>query len=86
MSRDINVTQRTQRIHIAPSTGSVTVENAGPIGPGGPLTSLIQTGAGSPEGVVTADPGVLYLNTSGGASTTLYVKESGVGNTGWVAK
>lgn len=44
------------------------------------------TGAGSPNGVVTAPPGSLYSNTSGGASTTLYVKESGAGNTGWVAK
>lgn len=44
------------------------------------------TGAGSPEGVVTAVPGSIYSNTSGGAGTTLYVKESGTGNTGWVAK
>lgn len=44
------------------------------------------SGTGSPEGVVTANPGALYTNKSGGASTTLYVKESGTGNTGWVAK
>lgn len=43
-------------------------------------------GSGSPEGSVTANPGSIYLNTAGGASTTLYVKESGGGNTGWVAK
>jgi hypothetical protein len=43
-------------------------------------------GAGSPEGVVTAVPGKLYTDTGGGAGTTLYVKESGTGNTGWVAK
>jgi hypothetical protein len=43
-------------------------------------------GTGSPEGVVTARPGSIYLNKSGGASTTLYVKESGTSNTGWVAK
>ena len=43
-------------------------------------------GAGSPEGVVTAPVGSLYTNRSGGAITTLYVKESGVGNTGWIAK
>jgi hypothetical protein len=46
----------------------------------------IRFGAGSPEGVVTAPPGSLYLNTSGGAGTSLYVKESGSGNTGWVGK
>jgi len=41
---------------------------------------------GSPEGVITAPVGKLFLRTDGGLSTTLYVKESGTGNTGWVAK
>jgi hypothetical protein len=44
------------------------------------------TGSGSPNGVVTAPVGTLYTDSAGGASTTLYVKESGSGNTGWVAK
>ena len=43
-------------------------------------------GTGSPESVVTAPVGSLYSRTDGGAGTTLYVKESGIGNTGWVAK
>lgn len=43
-------------------------------------------GTGSPEGVVTAPIGALYTRTDGGAGTTLYVKESGTGNTGWVGK
>lgn len=43
-------------------------------------------GTGSPEGVVTANVGSLYSRTDGGAGTSLYVKESGTGNTGWVAK
>ena len=43
-------------------------------------------GAGSPEGVVTGIVGDIYTRTDGGAGTTLYVKESGTGNTGWVAK
>lgn len=42
-------------------------------------------GDGSPEGVVTAPPGSLFLNKQGGASTELYAKESGTGNTGWKA-
>jgi hypothetical protein len=42
-------------------------------------------GSGSPEGVVTAPVGAIYQRTDGGASTTLYVKESGTGNTGWKA-
>jgi hypothetical protein len=41
---------------------------------------------GSPEGVVSASVGSMYTDKSGGTGTTLYVKESGSGNTGWVAK
>lgn len=44
------------------------------------------SGAGTPEGAVTAPVGSLYTRTDGGAATTLYVKESGTGNTGWVGK
>ena len=44
------------------------------------------TGTGTPQSVVTAPVGSLFTRTDGGANTTLYVKESGAGNTGWVAK
>jgi hypothetical protein len=50
-----------------------------------PIGTFI-TGSGSPEGNITAPIASLYTNTSGGASTTLYVKTSGTGNTGWTAK
>jgi hypothetical protein len=43
-------------------------------------------GYGTPEGAVKADIGALFLRKDGGANTTLYVKESGTGDTGWVAK
>jgi hypothetical protein len=43
------------------------------------------TVSGTPEGAVTAPVGSLFLRTDGGTGTTLYVKESGTGNTGWVA-
>ena len=43
-------------------------------------------GNGSPEGVVIANVGSLYCRIDGGVGTTLYVKEAGVSNTGWVAK
>jgi len=44
-------------------------------------------GVGSPEGVVTANIGCIFINTNGGAGTTLWVKESGLGTkTGWTAK
>lgn len=44
------------------------------------------SGVGSPESAVTAPVGSIYSRTDGGAGTTLYVKESGAGSTGWVAK
>lgn len=47
---------------------------------------LWRTGTGSPENVVTASVGSMYTNVAGGAGTTLYVKESGSGSTGWIAK
>ena len=48
-------------------------------------------GINAPEGVVTADIGTIYLKRNGGAfnsgtSITLYIKETGIGNTGWVIK
>jgi hypothetical protein len=43
-------------------------------------------GTGTPESAVTGVVGDLFMRTDGGANTTLYVKESGTGNTGWIAK
>lgn len=43
-------------------------------------------GSGSPESVLSASVGSTYRRTDGGSGTTFYVKESGTGNTGWVAK
>lgn len=48
--------------------------------------NTISSGTNTPEGAVAAFVGSLFLRTNGGANTTLYVKESGTGNTGWVAK
>ncbi len=53
------------------STTSTTTQSSG----GG------LAGAGSPEGVTTADPGQTYLDTSNGF---FYAKQSGTGNTGWL--
>jgi hypothetical protein len=47
----------------------------------------LPVGAGVPNGNVIGKIGDLYINTNGGAGTTLWVKESGSGtNTGWVGK
>jgi len=44
------------------------------------------TGFATPENVIVAKIGSLYLRQDGGAATSLYVKESGTGATGWIAK
>lgn len=43
-------------------------------------------GSADPEGAIVAPIGRLYIRTTGGVGTTLYVKESGSGSTGWSAK
>lgn len=50
------------------------------------LGSVPLTGTGSPEGVVSAPVGRIFTRTDGGVGSTLYVKETGSGNTGWSAK
>lgn len=50
----------------------------------GPNGQAFTAGSGSPESVVTATVGSLYLRTDGAGGTCLYVKETGSGNTGWV--
>jgi len=42
-------------------------------------------GRNAPEGAVTAPPGSTFRNLNGGVGTTLYVKRSGTGPTGWFA-
>lgn len=54
-------------------------------GAAGTAVTSWTTGTGSPEGAVTASIGSIFSRVNGGAATTLYVKESGTGNTGWVA-
>jgi hypothetical protein len=44
----------------------------------------LHSSTGSPEGVFSADPGSLYQRSDGGVGTTLYVKGTGTGTTGWV--
>lgn len=73
-----------------PDYGAVTenfaMQGNGSLRIGTSGSPFIQSGSGSPEGVVTAPVGSLFMRTNGGANTTLYVKESGSGNTGWVGK
>lgn len=50
------------------------------------LNDLFLFGAGSPEGSVSATPGKIYLNLTGGAGETLWVKETGNESVGWTRK
>lgn len=43
------------------------------------------SGVGTPEASVAAGVGSLYMRTDGGADTSVYRKESGSADTGWVA-
>lgn len=63
----------------------LVIKPSGVVAPQG-TTCHIYSGRGSPETVVTAEPGSIYLNVAGGANTSLYVKELGSDNTGWVGK
>ena len=68
-------------------TGTINIEGKDKLfvslngGPG------LYSGTGSPEGVVAANQGSIYIREDGAASTILYVKTTGpVYNTGWVEK
>lgn len=63
--------------------GSFRVQGKTEFSAGGPTDSK---GAGSPEASLIAPIGSTYRRTDGGAGTSFYVKESGTGSTGWVAK
>lgn len=48
--------------------------------------SKIYSNGATPESAITAPIGSLCINSAGGAGTTLYIKELGTGNTGWIGK
>lgn len=52
---------------------------------GGAWVFIEGWGTGSPEGAVSAGVGAVWHRTDGGSGTSIYVKESGSGSTGWVA-
>ncbi|MGM1896915.1 glycosyl hydrolase family 28-related protein [Bacillus cereus group sp. BceL078] len=43
-------------------------------------------GSGSPEGIYNAPVGSEFIRSDGGPGTSRYIKESGVGNIGWIPK
>jgi len=62
------------------------VANASGLHIGDSTAPTMTSGAGSPEGVVAAVVGSVFMRTDGGTGTSMYVKEAGTGNTGWAPK
>lgn len=52
----------------------------------GKMNIAAYKGIGSPEGIVAAPVGSVYLREDGTQGNTLWVKESGTGNCGWSRK
>lgn len=76
----VNYTQNIVRGALSPSSSVIRTRSL-PVGDVG-----FAWGNGSPEGVVSAPVGTLYMRRDGGSGTVFYVKEGGgTGNTGWVA-
>ncbi|MGO4247981.1 glycosyl hydrolase family 28-related protein [Paenarthrobacter sp. RAF54_2] len=74
-------------VTLASITGAATSQFANLYVTGGVALSPLQlVGSGSPEKREMAPVGSTYQNYGGGAGTTLYVKQSGNGSTGWVGK
>ena len=72
----------------APQVGNnITTELGRELKIGQPDDVKLYSGTGTPEGVVLASRGSVFLRTNGGGGFTFYVKETGdATNTGWVAK
>lgn len=47
--------------------------------------AIIRSGVNNPEGNINAPPGSMLLRDSGSSGTNVYLKVSGMGNTGWVS-
>lgn len=77
------IVEGTGGLFVNSSTGLRMDGNPIMLSEGGPG---IYSGAGTPEGAIAAEIGSTYHRNDGGAGTSFYVKESGSGNTGWVAK
>lgn len=65
------------KLDVSGTSNATTLSVAGAV--------TLRTGSGSPEGVVTATVGSQYFRTDGSVGTTLYIKQTGSGNTGWTA-
>ena len=83
-SHDLVLRDRLNATQARVRSGEFVVQNRTRFGTSGAIIDAY--GTGTPEGAVTAGIGSTFRRTDGGASTSFYVKESGTGDTGWVAK
>jgi len=60
----------------SPATGTIVYDFGKEGWESNVTSSMIKTGTGTPEAVINSGIGVLYLDSTGGSGTTLYVKES----------
>ena len=47
---------------------------------------MFYIGTNSPNGVITASPGSIFLSNAGGAGATLFIHENAATNSTWAAK
>lgn len=71
------------RLRNGPNTAFQATQDGVQFGAAGPKDFY---GSGNPEGVISAIVGSTFRRTDGGSGSSLYVKESGTGNLGWVGK
>lgn len=72
---------------LATSGSRPSIQNTNFLARNGTGGQTIRQGAGTPEGAVTAPVGSVYFRSDPtDANTVIYVKATGSGNTGWVAK
>jgi len=75
-------------LYVWRNTGKITFGDVGAsagleLGSSGPR---VMSGTGSPEGVVTAPVGSMWLDTAATTGAIRWIKASGTGNTGWVVE
>ena len=80
VTRNNSATARFDAVGVSALTGRFNLGDPTVAG-----TPLFFTNTGAPEGVLSANPGSIFLRKDGGVGATLYVKRTGTGNTGWFA-
>ena len=75
LSNGLSLSSANGTLYLATGTNTLNFQTTG---------ALLIANSIAPNGNYTAPVGSIYMNTGGSAGTTLYTKETGTGNTGWV--